>query len=416
MPEVASACFGSAVSANQLLELGRDSISEDLREAGERPELRHAAQALDKVTRDLRLAMGTELRRGPWSAVSGNPDMVRALDSLVDALHALHECLEPLAPRGKGLESCLRRCADLSERVEMLGGSTPDGFIHWFETHPRSFSIHLTPMDVAAPFRRQMENSPCAWVFTSATLTVEASFSHFAARLGVEEADTGRWESPFDFRHQALLYVPPDLPEPASPYYTEAVVEAAVPVLAASAGRAFMLFTSHRALREAAELLQDRLPYPLLVQGESPRARLLARFRELGNAVLLGTGSFWEGVDVRGGALSCVIIDKLPFASPGDPILRARIDALREQGGNPFLAYQLPQAVITLKQGGGGLIRDMNDRGLLMICDPRLRTKSYGRIFLDSLPPMPRTTQLEVVERFFALEEKSGEILDGEMG
>jgi ATP-dependent DNA helicase DinG len=200
------------------------------------------------------------------------------------------------------------------------------------------------------------------------------------------------------------------MPDPNDPDYTRAVIDASLPVLQASRGRAFILFTSHRALQEAATLLQGLIDYPLLVQGEAPRTVLLDRFRELGNAVLLGTGSFWEGVDVRGEALSCVIIDKLPFSSPGDPILQARIDALRNRGGNPFMEYQLPQAVITLKQGVGRLIRDINDRGVLMLCDPRLGSKAYGKIFLDSLPPMTRTRKLEVVERFFSLCETKAEI------
>jgi ATP-dependent DNA helicase DinG len=228
------------------------------------------------------------------------------------------------------------------------------------------------------------------------------SFQHFSDQLGLAGAKTHRWGSPFDYPRQALLYVPPQMPEPNSPGYTAAVVEAALPVLEASRGRAFLLFTSHRALREAAELLAGRISYPLLIQGDAPRSRLLEEFREKGNAVLLGTGSFWEGVDVRGEALSCVIIDKLPFASPGDPVLQARIDAMREAGGNPFMDYQLPQAVITLKQGVGRLIRDVKDRGVLVLCDPRLGTKNYGRIFLDSLPPMSKTLKLEVVQRFFS--------------
>jgi ATP-dependent DNA helicase DinG len=192
------------------------------------------------------------------------------------------------------------------------------------------------------------------------------------------------------------------MPDPSSPGYVEAVAELAARILAHSRGRAFLLFTSHRALRQAAELLQPRLAYPLLVQGSAPRGGLLDRFRALGNAVLLGTSSFWEGVDVRGEALSCVIIDKLPFASPGDPVLAARIEALRRRGGNPFRDYQLPQAVISLKQGAGRLIRDGGDRGVLVVCDPRLLSRSYGHAFLASLPPMGRTRDSSEVERFFA--------------
>jgi ATP-dependent DNA helicase DinG len=206
--------------------------------------------------------------------------------------------------------------------------------------------------------------------------------------------------SPFDFARHALLYLPPRMPATDDPGYTRAVVTAARPVIEASGGRAFMLFTSHRALKEAAELLRGSLDYPLLVQGEMPRRRLLETFRELGNAVLLGTSSFWEGVDVKGPALSVVVIDKLPFASPGDPVLKARLDLMKNEGRNPFMEYQLPQAVIALKQGVGRLIRDATDKGVMMLCDPRITGKPYGRVFRDSLPPMKPTRDLEEVTSF----------------
>ncbi len=402
LPETASNFFGTAVSGNQLLELAGDSIAEDLREAGESGRLRSAAEHVQKTVKDLRLAFGVEQRRGAWREVAQLPGFQAALNEVDTALKELHAQLKPLAARGKGLESCLRRCEDLMARYAQVSSAAADGQVHWYETHTRSFSLNLTPMDVAELFQAQVSARPCAWVFTSATLAVGDSFEHFTHRLGLNEAKTHRWDSPFDFARQALLYVPPEMPDPNSYGYTAAVVEQALPVLEASRGRAFILFTSHRALQEAAGLLEGRIDYPLLVQGQMPRSRLLEQFRALGNAVLLGTGSFWEGVDVRGEALSCVIIDKLPFASPGDPVLQARIEAMREQGGNPFMEYQLPQAVITLKQGVGRLIRDVNDRGVLMLCDPRLGSKSYGRVFIDSLPPMSKTRKLEVVQRFFA--------------
>jgi ATP-dependent DNA helicase DinG len=247
-----------------------------------------------------------------------------------------------------------------------------------------------------------MADHPRAWVFTSATLAVDGNFDHFTMQLGLEEAETAVWESPFDYTKQTLLFLPQNLPEPAAPDYTERLLEAALPVLEASRGRAFLLFTSHRALKFAADWLPGRITYPLLVQGTAPRAELLDRFRQLGNAVLLGTGSFWEGVDVRGEALSCVIIDKLPFASPDDPVLQARAAAMQEAGRSPFMDYQLPNAVIVLKQGVGRLIRDTQDRGVLMLCDPRLRSKGYGKVFLASLPAMPRTRALSDVQQFFA--------------
>jgi ATP-dependent DNA helicase DinG len=248
-----------------------------------------------------------------------------------------------------------------------------------------------------------MEDHPRAWIFTSATLAVGEDFGHFTRELGVPEAQTRRWESPFRFAEQALLYLPPGLPgDPNDAAFTDAVVQAAWPVLEASGGRAFLLFTTLRALRRAHDLLRGRLPYPLLVQGTGSRSDLLARFRSLGNAVLLGSASFWEGVDVRGEALSLVVIDKLPFAPPEDPVLAARIDALKAAGRNPFNELQLPQAVLQLKQGAGRLIRDEGDRGVLMLCDPRLVSRPYGARILASLPPMKPTRSLEEVREFFA--------------
>jgi len=401
LPDTASNFFGTSVTANQLLELARDTVAEDLKEAGESRQLRIFAEKLEKAVRDMRLMFDKQPNRGAWRDYREQPDMVSAITDVAGCLENLLGCLKPLSVRGKGLESCYARAEVLQERFTVLTGPTPEGFIHWYETHTRSFSLNLTPMDVAKLFSKQVESHPCSWVLTSATLAVGESFEHFLHQLGLEEAVTHRWDSPFDYPHQAVLYVPEEMPEPNSPGYTEAVVEKALPVIEASGGRTFLLFTSHRALQRAAELLQDRFDYPILVQGDAPRTVLLERFRELGNAVLLGTGSFWEGVDVRGEALSCVIIDKLPFASPGDPVLQARIDAMRQAGGNPFMEYQLPQAVITLKQGVGRLIRDVNDRGILMLCDPRLGSKSYGRVFIDSLPAMSKTRKLEVVQRFY---------------
>jgi ATP-dependent DNA helicase DinG len=247
-----------------------------------------------------------------------------------------------------------------------------------------------------------MQDHPRAWIFTSATLAMGEDFRHFTGELGIGEAATQRWASPFDFATQALLYVPKGLPaDPNDPAFTDAVVDAAAPVLEASGGRAFLLFTTLRALRRAHERLKS-LRFPLLVQGTGSRSELLTRFRALGNAVLLGSQSFWEGVDVRGDALSLVVIDKLPFAPPDDPVLAARIEALKNRGGNAFTELQLPQAVLALKQGAGRLIRDETDRGVLMLCDPRLVSKAYGRQILGSLPPMKFTRSLADVQGFFA--------------
>jgi ATP-dependent DNA helicase DinG len=280
--------------------------------------------------------------------------------------------------------------------------------VRWVEVFSHAVQLHVTPLSSAQLFRRQMSDHPRAWIFTSATLAVGEDFGHFTRELGVAEAQTRRWASPFDFPRQALLYVPKAMPEPAEAGFTEAVIEAALPVLKASEGRAFLLFTTLRALRRAHQLLEGRFDYPLLVQGIGSRSELLSRFRALGNAVLLGSHSFWEGVDVRGEALSLVVIDKLPFAPPDDPVLAARIEGIRGEGGNPFNDLQLPQAVLQLKQGAGRLIRDETDRGVLMLCDPRLATRPYGRRILASLPPMALTRDLAAVERFFAARPAGG--------
>ena len=406
LPEIAANFFGISLSSRQLLDLAKDTVAEQLKDAKDMGKLSEAAFALETAVRNLRLAFDTDPRRAPWAEVSGRAEMVEALEKLDQKLQDLEGMLEVAAPRAKGLESCWDRAKGLMERLGQVSGQVSgeagDDYVQWYETYTRAFSLNMTPLDVAVPFKGQMEEKSRAWVFTSATLAVGEGFDHFAHRLGLEPTETLQVDSPFDFRHHALLYCPTEMPDPNHFDYTATVVERAIPVVEASGGSAFLLFTSYRALRQAHELLEERLDFPLLVQGEMPRGELLERFRKLGNAVLLGTQSFWEGVDVRGEALTCVIIDKLPFASPGDPVLQARIDSLKKQGGNPFMEYQLPNAVITLKQGVGRLIRDMDDYGTLMLCDPRLFSRSYGPLFVGSLPNMPKTRKIEVVQRFFA--------------
>jgi ATP-dependent DNA helicase DinG len=408
LPEVASNFLGISLGGHQLVSLCRDSIAEDLKEHSGVAGLPAAAQSLERATADFRLAFGVEPRRDAWDRLENAKAVHAALAQVKIRLTDLSAALDQAAGKGQGLANCARRASDLLDRLLMISESTPSDYIAWFEITARSFMLYLTPLDIAAAFReRTGEGKKKAWIFTSATLAVKKSFTHFQAKLGLEQAETGLWDSPFDYARQTLLYIPPGLPLPAVPDYTERVIDAALPVLAASRGRAFLLFTSHRALKAAATRLRDALDYPLLVQGDVPRSELLRRFRELGNAVLLGTGSFWEGVDVRGEALSCVIIDKLPFASPDDPVLQARAAAMEQAGRSPFADYQLPEAVITLKQGVGRLIRDENDHGVLMLCDPRLLSKGYGKTFLASLPPMPLTRSLRDVETFFARDDST---------
>ncbi|MCW9024377.1 MAG: ATP-dependent DNA helicase [Gammaproteobacteria bacterium] len=401
LPDVASNFFGISMSSHQMIELARDAESEYLAEINEGHEFQQCTDKLQKSVQDLRLSFGPSTGKGTWQDYSDTPSITRDIEEVLDNLAELESFLKPLAERSKGLDTCLKRCSELLVTFTSLTGSAPADYIHWCEIHKRSFSIHLTPLSIAASFQSQLESMKAAWVFTSATLAVADKFDLFQQQLGLTDAITEQWESPFDFPNQGLFYVPKGLPMPNEKQYTQAVIDYALPVIEASGGRTFMLFTSHRALAEAASILEDEIDYPLLVQGDAPRDMLLDRFRKAGNAVLLGASSFWEGVDVRGEALSCVIIDKLPFASPGDPVLQGRIEAMRKQGNNPFMHYQLPNAVITLKQGAGRLIRDVNDYGVLMIMDPRLLGKSYGRIFLNSLPAMARTRDIKDVELFF---------------
>ncbi len=401
LPDTASNFFGFTLSGRQLLDLVRDINLEYQREAGDIPEIPEQCAALETAVRELRLTFGADSRRGAWSEISRDPAFNQAIEQLGGQLEELGQILERVRERGKGLESCADRCKTLIAGMQHLMQADDGEEVRWFETFRTTFRLNRTPLSIAERFSARMKESAHSWVFTSATLAVGESFKHFQDQLGLDAATTARWESPFDYPNQALWYVPRGLPQPSMPDYTAAVVDTAAPLLEASRGRAFMLFTSYRALNIAAEMLVERISFPLLVQGEAPKGELLARFRELGNAVLLGTSAFWEGVDVRGEALSCVIIDKLPFASPGDPVLQARIEAVRKKGGNPFNEFQLPHACITLKQGAGRLIRDVSDRGVLVVCDPRLLKKRYGYTFLDSMPPMARTRDPEEAVAFF---------------
>lgn len=405
--DIASQFFGSSVTSRQCLDLARDLVVAYLRDASDMPDLQPAADRLEKSTRDFRLALGPAGQKVSWRRVMSTSPVKTALEGLLGALIILQMALKPAAERSRSLENCLKRVESLVARLKVFSEqdktdeSQDTAMIQWVETYQRAFALNVTPLEIADGFRANRERYQCSWIFTSATLAVGNDFSYFSRRLGLDNAATHCWDSPFDYPHQALLYLPGLSEEPNHKQYTEAVVNAALPVLKASRGRAFMLFTSHRALQEAAVLLAKHSGFTLLVQGEAPKPELLERFTLSPSVVLLGTSSFWEGVDVRGEALSCVIIDKLPFASMGEPVMQARLEALRKQGRNPFMEYQLPEAVIALKQGAGRLIRDVHDQGVLMICDPRLTSKHYGRIFLSSLPPMSRTCDLNKVENFF---------------
>lgn len=405
LPEVAANFLGFTVSSRQVQSLARDLASELLLAGPQQAVSAAFSQTIDRQLVDLQDSLRSQRERCEYKDWPSHT--IEALANLRSSLDDLTQSLNEAAKDNTGLATLRRRASELSDRLASMieeEGKAAVPSVRWAQSSQQGVSFHLVPLDVAEQLGSLVQANAAAWVCTSATLAIGESFDHFMERIGMRDARTARYGSPFDYESQTLMYLPKGLPPPSSSRHTASVVDAALPVLRASGGRAFMLFTSHRALREAADLLLARLgpalPFPVLVQGDAPREVLLTKFRERGNAVLLGTSSFWEGVDVKGAALSVVIIDKLPFAAPDDPVLKARLEAIERRGGNAFFEEQIPQAVITLKQGVGRLMRDPSDFGVIMLCDERLRSKGYGRIFLDSLPSMPRTDNLVDVQQF----------------
>jgi ATP-dependent DNA helicase DinG len=400
IPDLATQFFGTRVGSRQVELAVRDTRLELAQLSPGGTLLAAEAGAVEKAL----AALAEELRR------SARPNWLAADTPFADAASDLVGALRALATElgeqgnGAGITQCAARASELAGRLDTILHADDNDGARSVDLTTRGFTLSLLPFDVAGRFSQMTSTSRAAWVFTSATLSVGEEFGHYTSRLGLDHAETLAIASPFDFETQALLYLPTGLPDPASPQHTQAVVDLSVPLIEASAGGAFVLFTSHRALQRAADLLRARWAelsdYPLLVQGEAPREQLLRRFRDSGNAVLLGTASFWEGVDVKGDALRLVIIEKLPFASPDDALTRARIEHLKANGGNAFRDYQLPEAALTLKQGVGRLIRSETDRGVVVICDPRLVDKPYGRVFRSSLPPMPVTRTVADAEKF----------------
>ena len=432
LPDLASQFFGESVSARMLIDLGRDAVGACAKVAGSLAAVSPAVRELESAIRLLRLQCEGLPQRGTLGQLlDHHADMPALVRTLAAAMAALAEAVAPVVEAAPEFAAVHTRLQLFQARLRAWGAVEPGlfdaddeafdrhdgeddadpddsavacaddhGQVRWFELTQRGFAFSITPLDVAGPLRRYREQSKAAWIFTSATLAVGGELRHIGWKLGLDDPRTLLEHSPFDWPTQSLAYFPPNLPEPAARDYTARVVDAVRPVLDASKGRAFLLFTSHRALREAASLLEGG-PWPLFVQGTAPRLQLIEQFRASGNGVLLGAASFWEGVDVAGEALSVVVIDKLPFAAPGDPVLEARLDAVRRRGGNPFLAEQVPAAAIALKQGVGRLIRRHDDRGVLVLCDPRLISKPYGRVFMASLPPLRRTKALADVQAFF---------------
>jgi ATP-dependent DNA helicase DinG len=417
LPETATLFFGETVSTSQVMELCRDVLAEGLAHARDGAEWPKVIAPVERAARDLRLAFPQELVRMAAHQVAPSSVFFPALETLIEEMHAMGEVLSGQAERAETIEQCRARTQELCDKLSAWNDarSKPPAEVAngqetvlWLEAFTHSLQLHRTPLSIAPIFSKQREGSPRAWIFTSATLAVKNDFNHYLSQMGLWNEQAQSWPSPFDYGKQGLLYVPENLPQPNSFEYTDAVIDAALPMIIAAGGRAFLLCTTIRAVNRAAERLRDEfekrgMPYPLLVQGESGRTELLDRFRNAGNAVLIGSQSFWEGVDVRGDALSLVIIDKLPFSPPDDPVLAARIDALEKKGLNGFVHHQLPAAIINLKQGAGRLIRDETDRGVLMICDPRLISKPYGRRIWQSLPPFSRTRDAAVARNFFAV-------------
>ena len=423
LPETATLFFGDTTSTSQILELCRDVLAEGLSHARDGADWAKIVTVVERAARDLRLTFPQDVVRLAVNQIAPSSPFFPALELLKTSLHAMVDTLASQSERAETIEQCRVRALELESRLTAWNSAgaaaavassdtdaEPADRVLWVEAFSSSLQLHQTPLSIAPIFNKQREGAARAWIFTSATLAVKNDFSHYNAQMGLWDEPARSWSSPFDYEKQGLLYVPANLPQPNSPDYTDAVVDAALPVIEAAGGRAFLLCTTNRAVTRAAQRLRDefarrKLPFPLMVQGEAGRTELLDRFRAAGNAVLIGSQSFWEGVDVRGDALSLVIIDKLPFSPPDDPVLAARLDALEKKGLNGFMQHQLPEAIINLKQGAGRLIRDESDRGVLMLCDPRLISKPYGKRIWQSLPPFRRTRELSSVLDFFAAEK-----------
>jgi ATP-dependent DNA helicase DinG len=410
LPDIASQYFGEAVSSRQLQELAHELKVLYLTELKDLRQIDKAADKLLGSLKDWRLVFPTDPMRGNWRDFSKQPAVQLAANVVAEHLEFLREVCKSALGRHQDLDNAYERCVQFLHKWQQLQDVSRTGFSFWFETTVRQVTLHQTPLSVADKFGGYLQRSDMAWVFTSATLAVGEDFSHFTEQLGIEQAESLCLPSPFNFNEQALLCLPRYLPQPHERDMPSALLEVVCEVLEHNeTGGTFVLFTSHRMLQMIAKLLVTRTDRPLLVQGSTSKRDLLEQFIAAGNGILLGTSSFWEGVDVRGDALRCVIIDKLPFASPDDPLLQARVEDCRLRGIDPFAQVQLPQAVIALKQGAGRLIRDADDRGVLIVCDQRLVTKPYGGIFLTSLPAMRRTRSLDVALEFLDSLERTQE-------
>ncbi|MDE1338879.1 ATP-dependent DNA helicase [Vibrio aestuarianus] len=402
LPDIASQYFGQSVSSRQVQELAKDIEIGYRTEAKDMRQLQKVGDKLTQSAMELRIVLGEPGFRGNWREALSSPSVARELSRLRESLDFAIDVLKLALGRSQLLDTAFERANLIKGRIDRVCDVSITGYSYWYDTTPRHFSLHITPLSVADKFHEQIELKQGSWIFTSATLAVNDDFSHFTHRLGLKPQAQFSLPSPFDYGQQAKLCVPRYLPEPNSAGLADKLVQILAPVIEQNQGRCFFLCTSHNMMRELGERFREVLTVPVLLQGETSKQKTLAEFMELGNALLVATGAFWEGIDVRGDALSCVIIDKLPFTAPDDPLLKARIEDCRLRGGDPFSQVQLPDAVITLKQGVGRLIRDKNDKGALIICDNRLVTRDYGGVFLASLPPIPRTRDLDKVKDFLS--------------
>lgn len=408
VPDIASVFFGQQVSTAQIIDLARDFLAEGITHARDALNWPDVKSALEHAAKDFRIACGPDNARWSTAQLPNDAPLWPALATLQKTLNDVAKKIEPSTARADTLAQAYERLLNLILSFEQWEQQADNSdMIRWIEALTYSVRLNATPLSVADGFTRQRESDHMrTWIFASATLSVKKDFTLFKDQLGLHDATTHSWDSPFDYSKQGLLYVPEGLPEPSNRAFGNAMLDKVWPVLRASNGRAFLLCTTLAAVKRYAAWLDEQikahdLPWTLLVQGQASRTEILSQYRTASNPVLVGSQSFWEGVDVRGEALSVVIIDKLPFAPPDDPVLAARLKAYEERGENGFIAYQVPQAVISLKQGAGRLIRSETDRGVLMICDSRLITKQYGKRVWQSLPPFARTRHEEVVCQFF---------------
>lgn len=400
IPDIATEYFGEAASSRQIHELCKDIEMLQRTVLKDAEQLSKAADKLLMASADLRILFPDTPEKGNWRVMMNRPEITSQIEKIESAFEVLYEVIKVHLGREKALDQMFERAAQLRASLERLTDVERNGVSFWYETTPKHIVLHLTPLSIAKKFNEMVTSPPRTWVFTSATMSVDNDFEHLKRQLGLENSVDMILPSPFDYPNQAVLCVPRYLPAPNHESMAQALCDIAKDVVKASGGRCFLLFTSHYMMRKVSALLSKRIKNTLLVQGETSKRMLLERYLNEKDAVLCATGAFWEGVDVRGDDLTCVLIDKLPFATPDDPLLQARIEDCRRSGANPFARLQIPQAVITLKQGAGRLIRDTSDKGVLVICDNRLVSKEYGDIFLRSLPNMKRTRDLKETLKF----------------